>query len=127
MDSYELRQMSLNNAKLAMNQMNGGNRKFMQGLIPNPYMEIHMLTDRQKEGIKKMMVFFTSDEWRHWMFKVCIGKFGNGTPKWMGMLGFDIFRHLEEVFNEGVYREGEIDILNGIRKCYVERMERVKG
>jgi hypothetical protein len=122
MDSDELRKMSLNNAKLAMNQMNGGNRRFMQGLIPNPCMEILILTDRQKESIKKMMIFFTSDEWRHWMFKVHIGKVGNGTPKWMGMLGFDVFRHLEEVFIRGSYKDDEREILNGIRKCYVERL-----
>lgn len=121
MDSDELRKMSINNAKLAMNQMN---RKFMQGLIPNEIKTNSsgdfVLSDDHKEGIKKMMVFFTSDEWRHWMFKVCIGKFSNGKNQWMGMLGFDVFRHLERVFNEGVYGEGGRDILNGIRKCYMK-------
>ena len=136
MDSDELRQMSLNNASLAMNQMNGGNRRFMQGLIPpsdNEWKQLELpsgwnqLTKEQKEGIKTMMVFFKSEKWEGWMFEVCIGKFGNGTEQWVGMNGNDIFRHLKRVFNGGVYGEGGRDILNGIRKCYIERMERVKG
>ena len=132
MDSDELRKMSLNNASLAMNQMNqwngmnqmnNNNRRFMQGLITPSDFGWYYLTDEQKDGIKTMMAFFKSHKWEGWMFKVCIGSFSNGEDQWVGMSGNDIFRHLERVFNEGMYGGGGKGILNGIRECYVGRME----
>ena len=122
MDSDLLRQMSITNAKLAMNI---NNRRFMQGLIPPSDSDFgwNQLTKEHKEGIKTMMAFFKSHKWEGWMFKVCIGSFSNGEDQWVGMSGNDIFRHLERVFNEGMYGEGGKGILNGIRKCYIERME----
>lgn len=131
MDSDELRKMSIENASLALNQMNGmnqanqSNRRFMQGLIPpsDSGFGWNQLTKEHKEGIKTMMAFFKSHKWEGWMFKVCIGSFSNGEDQWVGMNGNDIFRHLERVFNEGMYGEGGKGILNGIRKCYIERME----
>ena len=123
MDSDELRKMSLNNASLTMNQANQWNRRFMQGLITASDFGWNQLTKEHKEGIKTMMAFFKSHKWEGWMFKVCIGKFENGEEQWVGMNGNDIFRHLEGVFNEGMYGEGGKGILNGIRKCYIERIE----
>jgi hypothetical protein len=126
MDSYELRQMSIDNANLALNQMNGmnqSNRRFMQGLITPSDFGWNQLTKEHKEGIKTMMAFFKSHKWEGWMFKVCIGKFSNGEDEWMSMSGSKIFHHLERYFNEGMYGEGGKGILNGIRKCYIERME----
>ena len=125
MDSDELRQMSLNNASLAMGMamIGDSNRRFMQGLITPSDFGWNQLTKEHKEGIKTMMAFFKSHKWEGWMFKVCIGKFENGEEQWVGMNGNDIFRHLERVFNEGMYGEGGKGILNGIRKCYIERME----
>ena len=125
MDSDELRKMSLNNASLAMGMamIGDSNRRFMEGLITPSDFGWYYLTDEQKEGIKTMMAFFKSHKWEGWMFKVCIGKFENGEEQWVGMNGNDIFRHLEGVFNEGMYGEGGKGILNGIRKCYIERIE----
>lgn len=123
MDSDELRKMSIENANLAMNQANQSNRRFMQGLITLSDFGWNQLTKEHKEGIKTMMAFFKSHKWEGWMFKVCIGSFSNEEDQWVGMSGNDIFRHLERVFNEGMYGEGGKGILNGIRKCYIERME----
>lgn len=125
MDSDELRKMSLNNANLAMNQMNQSNRRFMQGLIPTPASDYNftIISNRQKEGIKTMMAFFKSHKWEDWMFKVYIGKFHNGEEQWVGMNGNTIFHHLERHLIEGIYDEDGKWILNGIRKCYIERME----
>lgn len=125
MDSDELRKMSLNNASLAMGMamIGDSNRRFMQGLITPSDFGWNQLTKEHKEGIKTMMAFFKSHKWEGWMFKVCIGKFENGEEQWVGMNGNDIFRHLERVFNEGMYGEGGKGILNGIRKCYIERIE----
>lgn len=116
MDSIELRQMSIDNAKLALDQAKFNAKWNGFDIKTNRY----TLTLEQREGIKKMMVFFCSEKSEGWMFKVNIGLFPNGRVQWIGMKGIDVFRHLEGVFNGGTYGNDGQEILNGIRKVYIE-------
>ena len=80
MDSDELRQMSIDNAKLALNQAKGF--KIKTNSSGN-----FVVSDEHKEGLLKMMDFFKSDKWRDWMFSIHIGMFKDGTEQWINLDG----------------------------------------
>jgi hypothetical protein len=123
MDSDELRKMSLNNANLAMNQMNGMNE------IKTNSSGNFVLSDEHKEGLMKMMDFFKSVNCRYLFFNVHIGLHRDGTEQWIEMTGLGIYNHLNGVYTYEVYGKDGRDILNGIRKCYmkVRKLGATKG
>lgn len=123
MDSLELRQMSIENAKLALEQAKYNVE--VEGLVGigqliNQKVEWR-LTDEQKEGINKMLEFFQSDKWYAYDFEVCVGKFDTVEDEWRMMSGSRISNFLGLYLNEGGYKSGGRSILNGIRECYIEK------
>ena len=86
-----------------------------------PIKEVWQLTEEQKTLINFMVLFFESDRWNQWSFKVCTGKFENGEDQWRPMKGWEICKYLQIYLNFGRYKTGGRGILNGIRKCYIER------
>lgn len=124
MDSDELIQMSITNAKLALNQAKyNALANFSSGMgfkVKTNSSGNFVVSDEHKEGLMKMMDFFKSDKWRDWTFSVHIGLHRDGTEQWIEMKGSGIYNHLNGVYEFEVYGEDGRDILNGIRKCYLK-------
>jgi len=108
MDSAELRQMSITNAKLAMNQNNPFNND------PTKF-----LSHTQQHCIGTMMSFFKRK--RGEKFPLMDAKSG----KCIDVSGWNIYEWLEVVLAKGSYIDSQKDILNNIRQCWLD--VRVKG
>jgi len=102
MDSAELRQMSITNAKLALNQWNGVNNQPIKFLSPT-----------QHQCLEKMMIFFK----RNYREKFPIRNDENGYS--VDISGWNIGEWLEGVLEKGNYNDSQKDILNNIRKCWL--------
>jgi hypothetical protein len=105
MDSAELRQMSITNAKLAMNPFNNDPVKF--------------LSHTQQHCIGTMISFFKRNHQEE--FPLMDTKSG----KYIDVSGWNIYEWLDVVLTNGSYMESQKDILNNIRKCWLDT--RVKG
>jgi len=103
MDSAELRQMSITNAKLAMNQV--------KDFKIEP--DIHFLSPTQHQCLEKMMIFFK----RNYREKFPIRNDENGYS--VDISGWNIGEWLEGVLEKGNYNDSQKDILNNIRKCWL--------
>jgi hypothetical protein len=108
MDSAELRQMSITNAKLAMNQNNPFNND-----------PVKFLSHTQQHCIGTMISFFK----RNHQEKFPIRNDENGYS--VDISGWNIYEWLDVVLTNGSYIESQKDILNNIRKCWLDT--RVKG
>jgi hypothetical protein len=103
MDSAELRQMSITNAKLALNQWNGVNNQ-----------PIKFLSHTQQHCIGTMMSFFK----RNHQEKFPIRNDENGYS--VDISGWNIYQWLDGVLLKGSYMDSEKDILNNVRSCWLE-------
>jgi hypothetical protein len=103
MDSAELRQMSITNAKLALNQWNGVNNQ-----------PITFLSHTQQHCIGTMMSFFKRNYQE--MFPLMDNKSGNP----IDVSGWNIYEWLEGVLLKGSYGDSERGILNNVRSCWLE-------
>lgn len=86
-----------------------------------------VLSDIHKEGVKKMMDYFTQPHLVDVMFNINVGELiGNGNEMGYAELsGYDIYHQLKEYSEWEFYSDNSRDILNGIRECYLQH--RVKG
>jgi hypothetical protein len=100
MDSAELRQMSITNAKLAMNPFNNDPVKF--------------LSHTQQHCIGTMMSFFKRK--REEKFPLMDTKSG----RYIEVSGWNIKEWLEWVLTNGSYMDSQKDILNNVRSCWLE-------
>lgn len=108
MDSNELRQMSITNAKLAMNQ---GNNYKIEPDVP----EVHILSRTQQHCIRTMMSFFKrkGDEY----FRLA------SSPTTMDTIfisGENIKEWLSSVLWEGKYYHSQSHLLNSVRSCWLD-------
>ena len=103
MDSAELRQMSITNAKLALNQWNGVNNQ-----------PIKFLSHTQQHCIGTMMSFFKRN--REEKFPLMDTKSG----RYIDVSGWNMYEWLDGVLLKGSYMDSEKDILNNVRSCWLE-------
>lgn len=85
---------------------------------------IYELTESQMNGMGKMHSFFTTPEREGIEFKIDIGP-TYGSVHLATISGKKIGEYLHGVYWEGKYGPDGRDILNGIRKVYMERVKLV--
>ena len=85
----------------------------------------YRLSEEQKEGIQKMITFFSSMNYVDRVLTFCIGTHSDGSPHLIALKGLVINRHLYGVMEFGVYGDDGRDILNGMRELYLK--ERSEG
>lgn len=124
MDSDTIRQMSLNNASLAMSQSNTNYKGTVLYPKPIPYGSWRM-DDVQRDGISKMMEYFKKFDNRTPFFNIYVGLDENGKDMWAELSGSHIYYQLKSYWDMEFYSDNSRDILNGIRECYLQH--RVKG
>lgn len=110
--------------------MNSGNTIPIPNLIlPIPNRNYpnrnYQLSEEQKEGIQKMITFFSSMNYVDRVFTFCIGTHSDGSPHLIALKGLAIKGHLDGVMEFEVYGDDGRDILNGIRELYLK--ERSEG
>lgn len=126
MDSDELRQMSLNNANLAMYQaMIQPYHTTTKNTITNRTSARWTLNDEHRDGIEKMMDFFIQPHLVDVRFNINVGLDENGKEMCAELSGYATYHQLREYLNWEFYSDNSRDILNGIRECYLQH--RVKG
>jgi hypothetical protein len=82
---------------------------------------IYELTESQMDGMGKMYQFFNAPQRVGMEFKIDIGPtHGNGSVHIATLSGKKIGEYLNGVYGEGKYGPDGKDILNGIRKVYIE-------
>lgn len=124
MDSKELREMSIANAKMALEQSKmafeqaratiNGNARYVSW----PKIQTYRLTEEQKEGGRRMIKYFGNASNFRRKFEVHIGTYPDGRPQLVNLDGLTIVRHLTDVLIGEMYGEDGRDILNGMRECY---------
>lgn len=126
MDSAELRQMSLNNASLAMYQaMIQPYHTTVKNPIINRTSARWTLNDELRDGIVKMMDYFYQPHLVDVRFNINVGLDENGKEMCVELSGYAIYHQLREYLNWEFYSDNSRDILNGIRECYLQH--RAKG
>ena len=119
MDSNELREMSMANAKMALEQVRVTYQARSNAIVTSTPKTNFRLTERQKEGIRKMMGYFGSLHNFGKKFEVHIGFLANGNIHLITLEGSAIVKHLKGVLEFEVYGDDGRDILNGIRSLWI--------
>jgi hypothetical protein len=96
-----------------------------KGIVTSTPKRNHLLSEKQKEGIQKMITLFGSMNYNDRVLTFCIGTHSDGSPHLIALKGLAINRHLYGVMDFGVYGDDGRGILNGMRELYLK--ERSEG